>query len=103
MDCSYMCVLDEMRAKRDEIYAIARTHKAEKPWVFGSCARKMAHPDSDVDFLVEFAPATTIFDCVKLKDFLSQTLGREVDIVDGFALEREDRFSSDALKDRVAV
>ena len=35
-----MCMLDEIRAKRDEIYAIARAHKAEKLWVFGSCARK---------------------------------------------------------------
>ena len=35
-----MCMLDMMRAKRDEIYAIARRHKAEKLWVFGSCARK---------------------------------------------------------------
>ena len=33
-------MLDEIRAKRDEIYAIARAHKAEKLWVFGSCARK---------------------------------------------------------------
>ena len=31
-----MCMLDEIRAKRDEIYAIARKHKAEKLWVFGS-------------------------------------------------------------------
>ena len=37
---SYMCMLDEIRAKRDEIYAIAKAHKAEKLWVFGSCARK---------------------------------------------------------------
>ena len=29
-------------AARDDIYAIARAHKAEKLWVFGSCARKMA-------------------------------------------------------------
>ena len=36
-----MCMLDEIRAKRDEIYAIAKKHKAEKLWVFGSCARKM--------------------------------------------------------------
>lgn len=59
-----MCMLDEIRARcacrgairspevakqraatrlqeaaRDEIYAIARAHKAEKPWVFGSCAQ----------------------------------------------------------------
>ena len=37
-----MCMLDEIRAKRDEIYAIARKHKAEGLWVFGSCARKEA-------------------------------------------------------------
>ena len=37
-DC--MCMLDEIKVKRDEIYAIARAHKAEKLWVFGSCARK---------------------------------------------------------------
>ena len=38
--CFDMCMLDEIRARRDEIYAIARAHKAEKLWVFGSCARK---------------------------------------------------------------
>ena len=47
----YMCMLDEICAKRDEIYAIARAHKAEKLWVFGSCARKEETPESDVDFL----------------------------------------------------
>ena len=49
-----MCMLDEIRAKRDEIYAIAKRHKAEKLWVFGSCARKEENPSSDVDFLVKF-------------------------------------------------
>ena len=33
MDYYAMCMLDE-------IYAIAGAHKAEKLWVFGSCARK---------------------------------------------------------------
>ena len=36
----HMGMLDEIRAKRDEIYAIARRHKAEKLWGFGSCARR---------------------------------------------------------------
>lgn len=35
-----MCMLDEIRAKREEIYAVARVHKAERLCVFGSCARK---------------------------------------------------------------
>ena len=51
-----MCMLDLIRAKRDEIYAIARKHKAEKLWVFGSCARREERPGSDVDFLVKWTP-----------------------------------------------
>ena len=35
-----MCMLDEIVAERDEIYAIARQHKADKLWVFNSCARR---------------------------------------------------------------
>ena len=35
-----MCMLDDICAKRNEIYAVARRHKAEKLWVFGSCARR---------------------------------------------------------------
>ena len=37
---SEMYILDEMCAKREGVYAIARRHKAEKLWVFGSCARR---------------------------------------------------------------
>ena len=50
-----MCMLDTISAKRDEIYAAANSHKAERLWVFGSCARKEEGPDSDVDFIVDFA------------------------------------------------
>ena len=35
-----MCMLDEIRARREEIYAIARRHKAERLWGFGSYARR---------------------------------------------------------------
>ena len=37
-------MMDEIRAKRDEIYAIARCHKAEKLWVFGLCAHGFVCP-----------------------------------------------------------
>ena len=56
-----MCMLDKIRAKRDEIYAIARRHKAEKLWVFGSCARKEERPGSDVDFFGDIQPAYNYF------------------------------------------
>ena len=34
-----MCMMSEASAKRDEIRAIAKVLKAERPWVMGFCAR----------------------------------------------------------------
>lgn len=98
-----MCMLDEIRAKRDEIYAIARKHKAEKLWVFGSCARREERPDSDVDLLVSFKPHTTIFDYVHMQDDISRLLGYSVDVVDADALSRERYFAREVQKEMVAI
>jgi len=49
-------MLDTILAKREEIYAVARRHKAERLWAFGSCARKEETPESDVDLLVKWKP-----------------------------------------------
>ena len=76
-----MCMLDEIRAKRDEIYAIARKHKAEKLWVFGSCARKEERPDSDVDFLVNFRGDASLLDAIHMRDDMQSVLSRSVDVV----------------------
>ena len=76
-----MCMLDEIRAKRDEIYAIARAHKAEKLWVFGSCARKEETPESDVDFLVKFGDDAEFGAQVRISDALNLFFGRKVDVV----------------------
>jgi len=43
-----MCMLDEIRAKRDEIYAIARKHKAEKLWGLASCACREQYGDDEL-------------------------------------------------------
>ena len=98
-----MCMMDEIAAKREEIYAIARRHKAEKLWVFGSCARREERPDSDVDFLVTFSPHTTIFDYVRMQDSLSRFLGCNVDVVDSDVLNTEQRFAREIQKDMVAI
>ena len=76
-----MCMLDEIRAKRDEIYAVARKYKAEKLWVFGSCARKEERPDSDVDFLVKFNDDASMLDLVHIKDGMQGIVMRDVDVV----------------------
>ena len=98
-----MCMLDEIRAKRDEIYAIARRHKAEKLWVFGSCARKEERPDSDVDFLVKFSGGASLFDQGAIQSGLSSILGQGVDVVDSDVLSREPYFAYTVRKDLVAL
>ena len=77
-----MCMLDEIRAKRDEIYAIARRHKAEKLWVFGSCARREERPDSDVDFLVKWMPGEYSWRNERaMSSAYEKLLGSKVDLV----------------------
>ena len=98
-----MCMLDEIRAKREAIYEIARRHKAEKLWVFGSCARREERPDSDVDFLVKYEPKYTLLDAVELQDDFKEFLGREVDVVSAQALERSPCFAYNARKDMVEL
>ena len=57
-----MCQLDRIRSLRSEIYEIARKHKAARVYVFGSCARMEETSDSDVDFIAEFQPHSSLFD-----------------------------------------
>ena len=101
----HMCMLDEIRAKRDEIYAIARRHKAERLWVFGSCARREERPDSDVDFLVKYEPRYNLFDAIDLKSDMERLLGREVDVVSRSCLndERSPWFAHEVKRDMVSV
>jgi predicted nucleotidyltransferase len=51
--------------------------------VFGSAVRDDFGPDSDVDLLVEFLPATrpTLMDLVRMKAELEQMIGRPVDLL----------------------
>ena len=84
-----MCMLDEIRAKRDEIYAIARTHKAEKLWVFG--------------FLVKFNKDVGHRDYTAIENFCSSLLGRSIDIVSTSVLRGSPRFANRVCKEAVAV
>ena len=98
-----MCMLDTIEAKRNEIYAAAKKHKAEMLWVFGSCARKEETSESDVDLLVKFAPGASLFDQGGLSHSISQILGRGVDVVDSTALTREPFFAYAVRNDLVAI
>ena len=98
-----MCMLDEIRAKRDEIYAVARERRAEKLWFFGSCARREERPDSDVDLLVKFSPAVGFRDCDFMERYFSKLLGRNVDIVSSSVFPGAPRFANRVCKGAVAI
>ena len=99
-----MCMLDTIHAKRDEIYAIARRHKAERLWVFGSVARREERPDSDVDFLVEFRDDAGLFSQVRLIDALRDLFSRKVDVVSSGCVDEDDSvFSREVRREMVSV
>ena len=76
-----MTQLDRLQRLKDKILEIARKHNAEKVYVFGSCARKEETPESDIDLLVEFNQAATLFDQVDIQEEVCTLLDRQVDVV----------------------
>lgn len=98
-----MCMMDEIAAKRDAIHALAKGHKAERLWVFGSCARREERPDSDVDFLVKFSDGIGLVEYARFERELSHLLGRKVELTVNTALLREPRFAERVCREAVAI
>ena len=48
--------------------------------IFGSVARDESSPESDVDILVDFAKPVGLFRLADLRRYLSEILGRPVDV-----------------------
>lgn len=97
-----MCRLDEILARRDEVNALARKNRAERLFVFGSCARKEETPQSDIDFLVSFQPGATLFDQARLGLGLQELFGCKADVIADTALDDPD-FGPQVRKEMVAV
>ena len=76
---------------RDEIKTVVAAHKGRAVALFGSVARSDETPESDIDFLVEFEPGSSLFDLVRLSDHLESLLGRRVDVVSLGGLLLRDR------------
>jgi len=72
--------LDELRARRGEILAIADRWGATNVRVFGSVARGDATHGSDVDLLVDLEPERSLLDLGGLLMDLQDLLGVSVDV-----------------------
>jgi predicted nucleotidyltransferase len=76
-------------AERKRVLRVLRAHETElrargvaRLRLFGSMARGEARPDSDVDLIADIDRnvSFSLLDLVGLQDFLSEVLGRQVDI-----------------------
>ena len=66
--------------------------------VFGSVARGNENESSDIDFLVEFEPGSTLFDLLHLGDELEHLLDVPVDVVSAGGLkDRDDHIRREAV------
>ena len=74
--------LDEIRISlRQELPRLRQEYAVRSLKIFGSFVRGEASATSDLDLLVEFDDAPTLFGFVRLENELSQLLGVKVDLV----------------------
>jgi predicted nucleotidyltransferase len=74
--------LDELiKRHREAIYALAGKYGVSNVRVFGSVSRRSADEDSDIDFLVDIQPGTSLFDLGGLLSDLRTLLKCNVDVV----------------------
>jgi hypothetical protein len=93
--------LKELKARREEILAVAARRGARNLRVFGSAARGEDDPGSDVDFLVEMEPGRSLLDLGGLWADLHQLLGVKVDVVTANGLR--ERIRERVLKEAVLL
>jgi uncharacterized protein len=74
-----------LRRHEDALRARGIRHAA----VFGSVARSNNRPDSDLDILVEFEPEAegSVYEYVRLKDYIAGLFDGPVDVIDRDALK----------------
>jgi predicted nucleotidyltransferase len=83
---------------RDEIKAIVARHKGTSVALFGSVARGDETAESDIDFLVDMEPGSSLLDLGGMLMDLRDQLGHDVDVVSLAALdERDDDIREDAV------
>ena len=74
-------------ALRQQLPNLAANYHVSYLGVFGSYVHGAVHPESDLDVLVEFSRTPTLFQFVRLKNELTDSLGIPVDLVMKSALK----------------
>ena len=75
-----MDLYERITAKRRSILVLAGRFGIKNIRIFGSVARHEAREGSDIDFLVEFPPGTSLFEHAEFQQELAELLGCNVDV-----------------------
>src|ERR1044072_2448995 len=80
---------DEVVARLKEAEPALRARGIRRAAVFGSVARGDDPPGSDIDILVEFEPGAegSIYEYLRLKEFVASLFDGRVDVIDRDALK----------------
>ena len=69
------------RILRRRLPELQQAYGVQALWLFGSYVRGKARPRSDLDVLVEFTEAPSLFRYIELENRLSELVGVKVDLV----------------------
>ena len=93
---------------RKQVIALTQAHRdnlealgVKTLELFGSVARDEAGPESDIDFLVEFAIEPTLFDLFEVQHYLEDLLSSKIDLGTRAALKAHLR--EPIIKDAIRV
>jgi len=76
-----------METLRKGSHVLTSRYKVKSIGLFGSYLRGEQRESSDIDLLVEFHETVSMFEFIRLEDYLSDMLGRRVDLVMRSALK----------------
>ena len=82
-------------------WILKKRFKVKSISIFGSYLRDEQNEKSDIDLLVEFSTTIDLFEFIRLENFLSQILGRKVDLVMKDTLKP--RIKDRILKEAIAI
>lgn len=91
-------IVEKLKALKPELQA---HYKVRELGLFGSFVRGEQRETSDIDILVDFTEDASLFDLVRLADFLEEKLQHRVDIVTTDSLRVELRES--VLRETVTI
>jgi predicted nucleotidyltransferase len=86
-----MDVYELIAEKRGGILTLAEHYGVKDIRLIGSVARREAGEASDIDFLVEFSPSTSLLTHAAFQRELSELLGHAVDVASTHGLKKHIR------------